>query len=170
MHHLFSYAQSRVEQREKMMFYNVENLFDTKDDPLTHDEEFTYNGWKRWSYSRYITKQRNISSVVEKLGDGNLPMFVGFCELENRSILIDMLESTKLAASPYKIVHYDSPDRRGIDVGLLYDTTKLFLMTSRALELRFSRDDNIKTRDILYSKFRYKTDTTLSIYVRWRKK
>lgn len=104
----------------RIMFYNVENLFDVDNDSLTNDEEFTPDGVRYWTEYRYKQKLNNIYKVIVALGGWELPQIVGLSEVENRKVLDDLLNYTPLYKSDYKIVHYDSPDRRGIDVALLY--------------------------------------------------
>lgn len=103
-------------------FYNLENLFDTKDDPAINDEEYTpANGWTEEKYKR---KLKNLERVISEIGtneqQSNSPVVLGVCEIENRGVLEDLIKQPKLASKDYGIIHYDSPDGRGIDVGFLY--------------------------------------------------
>ena len=156
LHNFFCFAQK---QTEKIMFYNVENLFDTYDNPDKRDEDFTYKGWKRWTYPRYISKQKHLSDVIYNLSDGIWPLVIGFAEVENRRVLEDLLNKTILNEANYGIVHHESPDKRGIDVAMFYDKDKLQLLEDRAINVDFEKNVTIKTRDILYAKTLYQSDT-----------
>jgi hypothetical protein len=104
-------------------FYNFENLFDTINDPLTNDEEWTPKGTQHWDYKKYQKKLQNLARVLSEIGsakNSNAPTFIGGCEIENRGVLEDLIKQPKMAVKNYGIVHFDSPDKRGIDVALLY--------------------------------------------------
>ena len=96
----------------RIMFYNVENLFDTADDPSTADDEFTPRGKKHWTKAKYTDKLLKIAEVIDSVGDKELPCIVGLAEVENRWVLEDLTQKTALADGNYGIVHQDSPDRR----------------------------------------------------------
>lgn len=132
-------------------FYNVENLFDTKDDPLTSDDEFTPQGAKNWNKERYEKKINDISYVIKNI-DEKLPLLVGLCEIENKKVLKDLINSDKLKKANYNYVHYNSPDTRGIDVGMLYKQDFLKVLNSESIEVSFDNKPNVLTRDILYVK------------------
>lgn len=130
---LTAQAQQKKYKLHTVAFYNLENLFDTKDDPKIIDEEYTpANGWTE---EKYQQKLRNLERVIAEIGTGeqqsNAPVILGVCEIENRGVLEDLVKTPKLAAKEYGIVHYDSPDARGIDVGFLYQK-KHFTPTSSA--------------------------------------
>lgn len=136
-------------------FYNVENLFDTLDHPTTFDEEFTPAGTRRWDGAKYREKLRNIARVVAEMGtditpDG--PALLGVAEVENRQVLEDLAQETAIAQRNYQIVHYDSPDRRGIDVALLYQPKYFEPLGSRSIPVPMvgRGGDTIYTRNILY--------------------
>lgn len=148
----------------KVMFYNVENLFDTADDPQTADEEFLPRGSKRWTKNRYTSKLRALARVVDSLGQGCMPLMVGMAEVENRRVLEDLVYKTKLVDGNYGIVHHDSPDVRGIDVALLYRKDFVTVVEEESLRIDFPEDSDIKTRDILYVKTLVATDT-LHVFV-----
>jgi hypothetical protein len=133
----------------RIMFYNVENLFDTRDNPNTDDDLFTPAGGMHWTYKRYTAKLTNICKVFIAAGGWQPLDIIGFCEVENDSVLTDLFENTLLSKYQYSIVHYDSPDRRGIDVALAYNRQTVECLNSRSL--RVSTGD-LLTRDILYMK------------------
>lgn len=141
-------------QRLRLAFYNAENLFDTQDDSLTLDEEFLPEGDKHWTEGRMREKQRNIARILLALSCSDEPPSVlGLCELENRMVLEGIARSELLSAYPYKAVHFDSPDARGIDVGLLYRPERLRLLYAAQLPISDPDQPQWKTRDILYAKF-----------------
>ena len=104
----------------RIAFYNVENLFHPENDSLTLDDEFTPDGKLHWTYNRYRTKLQHISKVLMGIGGWDGLAIAGMCELENRQVLEDLLKDTPLSNGNWGIVHHDSPDRRGIDVSLIF--------------------------------------------------
>ena len=138
-------AQARV---CRVMFYNVENLFDTCDDPSTDDDEFTPRGDKRWTRARYETKLLRLAEVVRAVGGDAFPALVGLAEVENRWVARDLVTRTSLADAGYAVVHRDSPDPRGIDVALLYRRDCFRVTDSAFLSVPLAGGET--TRDILY--------------------
>lgn len=134
----------------RVMFWNVENYFDPCDDEKTDDDEFVYGGRYGWSWKRFLRKRNAIAKVIASSADelGGWPDLVGLCEVENRMVLRQLTEQTPLVRLDYDIVHYDSPDLRGIDVALLYRKERFKVLRSRAVEVPLS--DSSATRDILY--------------------
>lgn len=136
-------------------FYNVENLFDTLDTPDVRDTEFTPAGGKNYNTRIYTEKLGNISQVISEMGTDLSPdglSILGVAEVENRDVLEDLVAQSSIADRNYQIVHYDSPDRRGIDVGLLYNPKYFTVTESRNVPVMIYRDDDttrIFTRDIL---------------------
>jgi predicted extracellular nuclease len=147
-------AQNNHEYR--IMFYNAENLFDVVDDSLTNDEEFTPAGNLHWTSKRYAIKLRNTSKVIIATGGWQPPDVIGLCEVENRQVLQDLIRKTPLSKFDYRIVHEDSPDKRGIDVALIYNAKKVENLFSTSY--RIKRKD-LFTRNILYMKAKLGNDT-----------
>jgi hypothetical protein len=147
----------------RIVFYNVENLFDTSDDPDTSDEEFTPTGSRHWTRERYHRKLRHLSSAILTAGGDSLPLLVGLAEVENRRVLIDLAHKTSLAAGNYGIIHADSPDPRGIDVALLYRPSLFRPLTTSFLPVHLS--GTTPTRDILYCKGLLRNADTLHLFV-----
>ena len=145
-------CEAQGQEELRVAFYNVENLFDTSDDPHTTDNEFLPRGEKGWARGRYVAKLRAVARAVEGVGGGTLPAVVGLAEVENRRVLVDLVRKTGLSAGRYGIVHYDSPDVRGIDVALLYRKDCMAVAEERALRVPFPEDGRIRTRDVLYVK------------------
>lgn len=117
------YSQNN-KQQHIISFYNLENLFDTLYSPEHNDNDFTPEGYKEWNSNRYWQKLENMSKVINDIGkeEGTKggPSIVGICEVENKSVLEDLINTQNLKNSEFKYVHFDSPDSRGIDVALLY--------------------------------------------------
>jgi len=104
-------------------FYNLENLFDTIDDPTKWDEDFTPQGRDNWTSEKYKKKLKNLALVIDDIGRAETntsPAIIGVAEAENRQVLEDLINTDGLKKEHYGIIHFESPDRRGIDVGLLY--------------------------------------------------
>jgi len=138
--------------RIRILFYNTENLFDIEDDPLTRDEEFTPEGTKKWNNYRLYRKLNGIAKVITGAGGWTLPALVGLCEVENRRVLNSLICQTPLSSFDYTLIHYDSPDDRGVDVALLYRKSVFTALSSRYLRIFFPFDTSASTRDILYIK------------------
>lgn len=135
----------------RIMFYNVENLFDPFDDSLKKDHEFVSGGEMGWTWKKFEKKLKNISKVIVTAGGWYPPEIVAFSEIENRFVLIQLLKRTPLNRFGYGIVHTESPDERGIDVGMIYLKDKFKEVCHHAIIVK-SGDSIIKTRNILYVK------------------
>jgi predicted extracellular nuclease len=148
----------------RILFYNCENLFDTKDDSLTADEEFLPNGDRNWNQNRYTDKTNRIAKVITAVGGWKPPELIGLCEIENRSVLNYLTKISPLYAFGYKIIHKESPDARGIDVALLYQPKSFIPIANRFIPINYPFTDR-KTRDILYSKGFLTNGDTLHVFV-----
>ena len=137
-------------------FYNLENLFDTIDSPTTNDADFLPNGRLLWNTEKYISKMANMSKVISQLAVELTPdgvALLGVAEIENRKVLEDLVAQPDLKARNYQIVHFDSPDERGIDCGLLYQPKYFQVLGSKAVPVKLKdpkTGDEDFTRDILY--------------------
>jgi hypothetical protein len=147
-----------------LIFYNVENLFDIVNDPLTMDEEFTPKGDRRWTYKRFHKKLLDISKVILGASGWHPPHLIALCEIENRYVLEKLLSDTPLRSFPYKIIHKESPDRRGIDVALLYNADVFYPLEYNYLPLKTKNDSVIKSREILYVSGILNNTDTLHLY------
>lgn len=138
-------------RRYPVAFYNLENLFDTIDTPNVVDEEFTPSGPYQWGSQRYYKKLSNIEEVFYRLSQatGSFPAVIGMSELENRNVLEDIVSLPKLVKANYQIVHYDSPDVRGVDVALIYRPSVFNYEGSSSLRVKVEGRPDFKTRDIL---------------------
>lgn len=120
---VFASAQQRQFRVHTVAFYNVENLFDTINDPGTGDDGYLPWGKEAWTGDKYNKKLANIAAALSDIGANEskqLPVIIGLCEIENRRVLEDLVKQQKLAGEDYGIIHFDSPDSRGTDVALLY--------------------------------------------------
>ena len=148
------------------VFYNVENLFDTINNPNTNDDEFLPNSEKKWNSSKYFHKinqlARVLSSLSEDKNSNNMPDIIGLCEVENKQVINDLLKTSTFTNHNYKIIHQDSPDSRGIDCALLYND-KIELLN---YDFIFVNNPNVKraTRDILYAKLKI-SDKIFNVFV-----
>ncbi len=147
----------------RIMFYNVENLFDTFDDPAINDEEFTPEGEKSWSYYRYKEKLNDIAKTIIAVGGWEPPDFIGLCEIENFQVLLDLSTLTPLKKFGYQIIHENSRDRRGIDVAALYLPQKFTKLSHESIVI--SGDDSFATRDILHATMTFQNKDTLHFFI-----
>ena len=134
-------------------FSNLENLFDTINDAdLLYNEEFTPQSEKQWTSLRYKEKLSNLAQVISKLATYSTSdglAILGVCEVENRAVLEDLVMQPAIINRNYQIVHYDSPDARGIDVGLLFNPDYFEVINSRTYSLTLPSDSSFRTRDQL---------------------
>ena len=138
-------------------FYNLENLFDTLDSPNTNDADFLPGGRLLWNTEKYISKEANMAKVISQLATELTPdgvAMLGVAEIENKKVLEDLVSQPLLKDRNYQIVHFESPDERGIDVGLLYQPKYFTLTGSHAFPVALKdpkTGDIDHTRDILYA-------------------
>lgn len=135
----------------KVVFYNLENLFDTINDPETHDEEFLPEGVKKWNTYKYYAKLSNMERVLFDIAlqDKNFPVVIGVSEVENRLVLEDLASQPKLKRGNYRIVHFDSPDARGVDCAFFYRPDVFKLEGSKAEKFNLPENPNFRTRDLV---------------------
>lgn len=143
-------TQELVNEQFRVMFYNVENLFDVINDPDTEDDAFTPGGEKQWTRERFEKKINDIARVVSEIGNGQLPAVIGLCEVENIQVLKALIGSEPLSGGQYGIVHFDSYDQRGIDVALLYRSDLVKVKQAELFPVKSESLENLLTRDILY--------------------
>ena len=169
MYSALLYAQPlHAESGARVMFYNAENLFDVRDDSLTTDEEFLPQGMRYWTYFRLNQKLNHLYKTIVAIGKWQPPAIIGLCEIENRYVLQRLVEDTPLQQLHYQIIHYDSPDRRGIDVALLYREPDFIPMAHEAIRIHFRHNSHKTTRDILYTKgILLQTDTVHLFINHW---
>ena len=131
-------------------FYNSENLYDTINDPDVDDEEFLPEGKNKWNGERFEKKLVNLSRVIDSLGGG--PSILGFSEIENKYVLEALISTKRLAPKNYGIVHHNSPDKRGIDVALIYQKADFEPIYMKPLPVTMDNDPKFITRDIVLVK------------------
>ena len=133
-------------------FWNVENLYDTLNDQWKNDEDFTPNGPNAWNGSRYRTKIEHLADVISQMATDVTPdglAILGLCEIENKSVVVDLVNSPKLKKRNYQIVHIEGPDARGVDPSFIYNPA--YFRVSKAVSYRVNlvTDSARRTRDIL---------------------
>ena len=151
----------------RIVSYNVENLFHPAHDTVggveKEDLEWTAEGERRWTYTRYYQKIENIARVLTNIGEWEGVDIAGLQEVENRECVKRLC--TTLRRGEYDFVHYDSPDRRGIDVALIYKKTRIDTIRTRAMRVSSSLNEEWTTRDILYVCARVDQVDTLHLFV-----
>lgn len=147
---ILTFAQQKKNRYAKISiaFYNLENLFDTQDGP-NDDAEFLPNGDRGWTQERYHKKLSNMAYAISQIASSKGPDILGVAEIENRNVLEDLLSQESLRDKGYSIVHFDSPDKRGIDCGLLYKSTIFKLQNAIPHPVNIPGEPDVKTRDIL---------------------
>lgn len=149
----------------RIMFYNVENLFDTTDDPEKNDSDFLPTGAMNWQPWKYWEKLRNITRVITAVGGMQSPALVGLCEIENDSVIFDLTRRSPLRAQDYEYVVTNSPDERGIDVALLYQRHQFKLLESNEYEIAFRDKKTRPSRNLLHAVGEVINKDTLDVFV-----
>ena len=153
-------------------FYNLENFYDTVNNPMVNDDDFLPGGARHYNTKVYLDKVNHLATVLSKIGtDVNVdgPAFIGVAEIENDTVLTDLIHHPLLTQRNYKIVHYDSRDIRGIDVAFLYNPKYFRVLASRKLFVRlpFGAKQSVFTRDILWVKGIMDGDTVHVLVNHW---
>ena len=156
--HVLSYCQGRNADSLPILFYNTENLFDCFDDTLKDDEEFLPDAVRRWNFKRYNDKVNRIAKVILASNGWEPPVLAGLCEVENDGVLKRLVWETGLSEAGYGFIHFESPDKRGIDAALLYRKDKFEVLSDSAVDVS-DPDNDFFTRDILYVKGAALSDT-----------
>lgn len=157
-------AQSS-ELKFPILFWNVENLFDTKNDSLKLDDEFTPKSLKHWTNYRYHQKLKNLSRVLIAANKWNPPALIGLCEVENDSVIGDLIRYTGLKNFEYKFIVTESKDLRGIDVALLYQSDLFRLIFHESIDVGILPTDHRPTRDILHVAGLVASGDTLDVFI-----
>lgn len=147
----------------EVMFYNVENLFDVKDDPETDDQQFLPTSEKQWNVERFGKKLDQLSKVIDACVPA-LPDIIGLAEVENRQVVDALSLHPTLRAAHYQVIHQDSPDNRGIDCALMYNPERVRVDQSEFLTVTLPDKNKKTTRDILYARA-ISGDDTLHVFV-----
>ncbi len=171
----FLFAQEGDSLRKNLQlagigFYNVENLYDTIDAPGVRDTDFTPEGSNQWTGMRYWEKIDRLSEVIELMATEITPdglAILGLAEVENHQVIFDLTQNERIKKRNYQIVHYDSPDRRGVDVALIYNPSYFKVFNSKSISLKLENDTNFKTRDQLLVSGILLGDTVHIIVAHW---
>ena len=155
---LLSSVQSEA---QRIAFWNVENFFDTRNDTLTNDDEFTPDGARHWNYQRFYRKRNALAKTIIAMG---CPAVVGLAEVENSWVLHELTKSGPLRKLKYQVVHYDSPDKRGIDCALLYRSDSVHLIENKVIDMSDIQAE-LHTRDVLQVALRINGGDTLYLFV-----
>ena len=138
-----------AQRNYSVVFYNVENLFDTWDDPGTADEEFTPQGTRHWTRQHFEDKLKMIYKALITAGDGQFPDIIGLAEIENLWVIEQLISQTPLIKGNYGIIHKESPDPRGIDVALLYRKERIKPLEFDFIPVSATGENAFVSRDIL---------------------
>ena len=150
-----------AQENFRVMFYNCENFFDTTDDPQKNDNDFIPTSTHFWTFGRYKEKQRHVAQVITAVGGWETPTLVGLCEVENDSVIYALTHYSPLRELNYRFVVTNSPDRRGINVALLYQRDQFRLLSSVSHRIHLDRP----TRDILHVTGKVSNGDTLDVFV-----
>lgn len=145
-------AQDRKYSVYGVMFYNLENLFDTINNNSNYDLEFSPKGARQWNNEKYWQKQHNMAYAISQMTDHGTvtgPAIIGVSEIENITVLQDLVKQPEIRAQHYQIVHHDGPDRRGVDVGLLYNPRFFKVLSVNNHRLTIESNPNFRSRDQL---------------------
>lgn len=165
---VFSQTEKSVDSDDELfvIFYNLENLFDTIDSPITNDSEFLPASEKKWNTYRYDYKLKQIEKVFSSISieenNNKMSDIIGLCEVENMLVIKDLLKTPFFHNKGYKIVHQDSPDNRGIDCALLFNN-KFTLLKTEFIKIE-NPSEKKTTRDIVYVKLKLQ-DKVINIFV-----
>ena len=148
-----------------LMFYNTENFYDTVDDPLTMDDDFTPKGSRKWTDERYNEKVRKITDVINEIVRPEFPDIIALAEIENKTVMNSILDEMRSRGKKgYSYVHYDSPDERGSDVAIIYNMHSFKILKTEPILVHLPGIED-RTRDILYVKGKLPNDETLHLFV-----
>lgn len=161
----FWFANAQEPTSFRVMFWNVENLFDTQHDTLKNDVEFLPDAPRHWSYRRYKKKLADVARVITAVGGWTSPALVGLCEVENDRVLRDLTRYSPLKEQGYRYVMTHSADERGIDVALLYQRDRFKLLSANAISPGVPTSHNRPTRDILHVSGQLLSGDTLDVLV-----
>ncbi|MCA0958517.1 endonuclease [Muricauda ruestringensis] len=147
----------KKKNRYTIAFYNLENFFDTKDDPYLLDDDFTPKGFRKWDEHKFGKKVKRIAKAISKIGrkeSVHPPVLIGMAEVENKFVVEKILHAHKLRNTAYDVIHFDSPDERGIDTALVYHKQHFKVLDAQTIPLIVDNTNGERdfTRDILYVK------------------
>lgn len=135
-----------------LIWNNTENFYDTENDPATMDDEFTPNGRNKWTEERFNEKVKKLTNVIKDIVKPEVPDIVGLAEIENKTVMMAIVDELhRNGMNSYSFVHYDSPDERGSDVAMIYNTKSFIVQESKPILVCLPGIED-RTRDILYVK------------------
>ena len=147
------------------MFYNTENFYDTIDDPDIMDSEFTPKGRLRWDEKKFNDKVDKLTFVIQDIVKPQIPDIIGLAEIENKNVMMSILDGLhRKGMNHYSFVHYDSPDERGADVALIYNTQSFIVLESTPIVVHLPGIED-RTRDILYVRGKTTFDEVFHIFI-----
>lgn len=147
-----------------LMWYNTENFYDTVDDPNTMDDDFTPNGSMHWTQDKFDDKLGKITSIIRHIVEPLVPDIIGLAEIENKTVMMAIVDKlSEEGMSHYSFIHYDSPDERGIDIGVIYNTRTLRILESRPIRVQLPGIED-RTRDIVYIQAKTTNDEILYFF------
>ncbi len=163
---IFSLLISSVycQNERSIICYNVENLYDTIDDPTKNDSEFLPTSNNNWNSIKYFEKLAHINKVFDQI---NNPLIIGLIEIENATVVRDVVKHSERMNNKYGVVHYDSPDERGVDVAMIYDSSALKLIKSGYIRYTLPDTSYSKTRDIVWAKYKNGKDIIYTFVNHW---
>ncbi len=158
-------SQKTVSTHISFAFYNLENLFDTINDPNINDESYLPDAENPWNSERYQHKLDQMSMVMSDIDPMGFPSLFGLCEVENKTVVEQLINHNNLKKAQYQIIHKDSPDERGIDVALLYKPKDFKPVFKQFIHVTIPENPGNKTRDILYAKGITPNNDTLHVFI-----
>lgn len=153
------------EQQAKLMFWNFENLFNPSNDISPGDDPYTPKGENHWTKAKLNQKLQRLAKTIISVGEGNLPWAIGFCEVEDDSVINKLIRFTPLSLGKFRSVHYESKDPRGIDVGLIYRADQLDLLSACPLKITDNSSNGKIYREILFCLFDYREKAKLILLI-----
>jgi hypothetical protein len=164
-------SQQKQYEINAVAFYNLENLFDTENDPTKNDDDFTPSGAYNYTEEIYKKKLHNLAFVLSQLATDKIPdgpAIIGVSEVENEKVLLDLVAQPELKNRNLRVIHFDSPDYRGIDVGMLYNPKYFKVLAAKALPVEISENGRKEaTRDVLYVTGKLGEDTVHVFVNHW---
>jgi predicted extracellular nuclease len=147
------------------MFYNLENLFDYNDDLENDDSEFLPSSERNWNAKRYFDKLNKLRQCIKAAGSWSANDIIGLCEIENKTVVQQLFAKELFKPHSYKIIHQESPDHRGIDLALVYNSETVRLIDAEFLGLIYPGRKTSSTREIIYAKLSNRYNDTLHVFV-----
>lgn len=157
-------AQASGSEQFRVVFYNVENLFDTIKEPGKNDSEYLPDSKRYWNSAKYYKKLNQLSKVISAIGEWQTPALIGMCEVENEQVLNDLTQVSLMRSQGYRFVVSNSKDERGIDVALLYQRDRFKLLGHTCHTIKFT-DKKKVSRDLLHVYGQLKNNDTLDVFI-----